>query len=76
MATCIIQNMDGTRLDRTIGLEWFWTVLVLKEYAYIAIYFHFGLSINTFEVTVIIVVIFLITCVVSEILKENRRQRH
>ena len=36
-----------------------------------AIYFYFGLSIRTLEVTVTSIVKFLITCLVSEILKDK-----
>ena len=39
-----------------------------------AIYFYFGLSIRTFEVTIITAVKFLI-CLVSEILKDKKGQR-
>ena len=41
-----------------------------------AIYSYFGLSIRTFEVTIISIVKFLITCLVSEILKDKKGQRH
>ena len=37
-----------------------------------AIYFDFDLSITTFEVTTIFVVTFLLTCSVSEILKDKK----
>ena len=38
--------------------------------------FYFGSSITIFEVTTISVVKFLITCLVSEILKDKKGQRH
>ena len=41
-----------------------------------AIYFNFRLSIRTFEVTIISVVKSLIKCLVSEILKDEKGQRH
>ena len=41
-----------------------------------AIYFNFRLSIRTSEVTIIFVVKSLIKCLVSEILKDEKGQRH
>ena len=39
-----------------------------------AIYFHFSLSTRTFKVTITSAFKFLITCLVSEILKDKKRQ--
>ena len=42
----------------------------------VAIYFHFSLSTRTFKVTITSAFKFSITCLVSEILKDKKRQRH